>query len=174
MEGTTQSCSLCPFLPTPPPTRHPRRTHTCARILAQTWLVKSSKIKDGIVLNHPRSPERLGNHLHSKSHHLRPLLSGEKLVWEMLQSSAVSLGAYLQCRFFWAFTSSFCLQSNQLLSVLPAGLIGFVFSVVCFWGYPPPEQVPDRDFFFSSPNFYQDPYQSPKLKWSILAWLEER
>lgn len=61
-------------MPTPsPPSLYPPHTE-----INKHWQVKNSKTKDTIVLNHPRSPERLGNYLHSKLHHLGPLCSLER------------------------------------------------------------------------------------------------
>lgn len=73
----------------------------------------------------------------------------------MLRVPAVSIEAYLQCRFFRAFPSYFSLQTYQLLSLLPDGLIEFICSTTCFWGHSPPEPILDR--FFFPLNLQQNP-----------------
>lgn len=91
----------------------------------------------------------------------------------MLRVPPVSIEAYLQCRFFGAFPSYFSLQTYQLLSLLPDGLIGFICSTTCFWGHSPPEPVLDR-FFFSLRICSKIPYQSPELPGSYIAWFKGR
>ena len=130
--------------------------------------MKSSKTKSGIILNHPRSPEKPVNSIHSKLYHLRhSALKERSWLGEMLGVPAVSIEAYLQCRFFGAFPSYFSLQTYQLLSLLPDGLIGFICSTTCFWGHSPPEAVLDR--FFSLRICNKIPYQSPELPGSFIA-----
>lgn len=47
---------------------------------------------------------------------------------------------------FLSLSIYFSLQTDQLLSARPAGLIGFVFSTACFQGCLPPEHILDKHF----------------------------
>lgn len=73
------------------------------------------------MLNHPRSPERPGNYIHSKLQHLRPLCSLERSwLGEMLRVQLSPMRFICNADFSKPFLIIFSLQTNQLLSALQA------------------------------------------------------
>lgn len=72
---------------------------------------------------------------------------------------------------FLSFPIFFCLRTYQLLSVLPAGLIGCVLYSLLLVGCPLPEHMLDRFFSFLTSS---KSLPIPKLQGSIIAQLKER
>lgn len=84
-------------------------------------------------MHYPRSPRKIINYTQSELTPRRPFCSQEGSWLGMLrvQLSLWGLSAIQICLSFpWRFS----FQLDQLLSTLPASLIGFIFSIACFLG----------------------------------------